>query len=151
MGFTVLIWVAIIIIWSVKTASDQKKRNQRRPNRPVDDTESSKRGVYTEQVPSESRYARHERRLAEEAARRNGTIEKAVDATIFVEASSPETNDTLVITELTDTPFTTPKATIPTPKADKPQSAGTENPLGEPFDLRRAVIYSEILKPKFEE
>ena len=29
--------------------------------------------------------------------------------------------------------------------------AATDGPLGEPFDLRRAVIYSEILKPKFEE
>ena len=31
------------------------------------------------------------------------------------------------------------------------QQEAPDSPLGEEFDLRRAVIYSEILKPKFEE
>ena len=38
MDITVLIWVAIIILWSVKTASDQKKRTQRQ-ERQADDTD----------------------------------------------------------------------------------------------------------------
>ena len=40
MDITVLIWVAIIILWSVKTASDQKKRTQRQ-ERQADDTDES--------------------------------------------------------------------------------------------------------------
>lgn len=31
------------------------------------------------------------------------------------------------------------------------QQEAADSPLGEEFDLRRAIIYSEIMKPKFEE
>ncbi len=37
------------------------------------------------------------------------------------------------------------------PSDDSRPSEGISSALGEPFDLRRAVIYSELLKPKFEE
>lgn len=41
-------------------------------------------------------------------------------------------------------------STVATTGADN-APLGFENPLGEEFDLRKAVIYSEIMKPKFEE
>lgn len=41
-----------------------------------------------------------------------------------------------------------PKITAPEPAVSEPRD---ENNLLEEFDLRQAVIYSEILKPKFEE
>ena len=62
MDITVLIWVAIIILWSVKTASDQKKRTQRQ-ERQADDTDErvappvlhDMRGVRPNRKPSATR------------------------------------------------------------------------------------------------
>ncbi len=146
MGITILIWAAIIIAWSVKTASDQKKRRQIRPVRPADNRETDERVARTAEVPSESRYARHARRLAGEEARRNGMTGEPIYAEEFsVEATDSNTTSRISM----------PKEVVPGASCsdnDCPaRSSAAENSLGEPFDLRRAVIYSEILKPKFEE
>mgnify|MGYP000550896551 CR=1 FL=1 len=125
MDITVLIWVAIIILWSVKTASDQKKRTQRQ-ERQADDTDER----VAPPVEMEPRPARHARRPAEQEAQRD-------------EASAADT---------IPAPIATHDVRQETPEEKRPTCpAATDGPLGEPFDLRRAVIYSEILKPKFEE
>lgn len=128
MDITVLIWVAIIILWSVKTASDQKKRTQRQ-ERQADDTDER----VAPPVEMEPRPARHARRPAEQEARRDARVEASAADTI-------------------PAPIATHDVRQETPEEKRPTCpAATDGPLGEPFDLRRAVIYSEILKPKFEE
>ena len=126
MDITVLIWVAIIILWSVKTASDQKKRTQRQE---------------------------HARRPAEQEARRDARVEEAASEPLVVEAVSLETfDDEASAADTIPAPIATHDVRQETPEEKRPTCpAATDGPLGEPFDLRRAVIYSEILKPKFEE
>ena len=127
MDITVLIWVAIIILWSVKTASDQKKRTQRQ--------------------------ARHARRPAEQEAQRDARVEETASEPLVVEAVSLETfDDEASAADTIPAPIATHDVRQETPEEKRPTCpAATDGPLGEPFDLRRAVIYSEILKPKFEE
>ena len=138
MDITVLIWVAIIILWSVKTASDQKKRTQRQ-ERQADDTDER----VAPPVEMEPRPARHARRPAEQEARRDARVEEAASETFDDEASAADT---------IPAPIATHDVRQETPEEKRPTCpAATDGPLGEPFDLRRAVIYSEILKPKFEE
>ena len=88
MAITVLIWVAIIILWSVKTASDQKKRTQRQ-ERQADDTDER----VAPPVEMEPRPARHARRPAEQEARRDARVEEAASEPLVVEAVSLETFD----------------------------------------------------------
>ena len=135
MDITVLIWVAIIILWSVKTASDQKKRTQRQ-ERQADDTDER----VAPPVEMEPRPARHARRPAEQEP-------------LVVEAVSLETfDDEASAADTIPAPIATHDVRQETPEEKRPTCpAATDGPLGEPFDLRRAVIYSEILKPKFEE
>jgi hypothetical protein len=57
---------------------------------------------------------------------------------------------------ITTTPVHTPKKSINTPKADEPRvdSSANSGQIGEivkDFSMEKAVIYSEILKPKWEE
>ena len=138
MDITVLIWVAIIILWSVKTASDQKKRTQRQ-ERQADDTDER----VAPPVEMEPRPARHARRPAEQEARRDARVEEAASEPLVDEASAADT---------IPAPIATHDVRQETPEEKRPTCpAATDGPLGEPFDLRRAVIYSEILKPKFEE
>lgn len=149
MDITVLIWVAIIILWSVKTASDQKKRTQRQ-ERQADDTDER----VAPPVETESRPARHARRPAEQEAQRAARVEEAASEPLFVEAVSLETldDDEASAADTIPTPIVTHDVGQETPEEKRPTCpAATDGPLGEPFDLRRAVIYSEILKPKFEE
>ena len=140
MDITVLIWVAIIILWSVKTASDQKKRTQRQ-ERQADDTDER----VAPPVEMEPRPARHARRPAEQ--------EEAASEPLVVEAVSLETfDDEASAADTIPAPIATHDVRQETPEEKRPTCpAATDGPLGEPFDLRRAVIYSEILKPKFEE
>lgn len=54
------------------------------------------------------------------------------------------------------TPVHTPKKSINTPKADEPRvdssaDSGQINDIIKDFSMEKAVIYSEILKPKWEE
>ncbi len=148
MGLTILIWVAIIILWSLKTASDQKKHRQQA--RPTDSRRGAERVAPPVEIDAEARYARHARRLAEEEVRRSRMAEETEP--VFVEAISLETIDTepAVVDPLIAAPKEEKAA--PSAVAHRPaQPTAPMNPLGEAFDLRRAVIYSEILKPKFEE
>jgi len=39
----------------------------------------------------------------------------------------------------------------PEPQAETLSENGENSPAGEAFDLRRAVVYAEILKPKFDD
>ena len=86
MDITVLIWVAIIILWSVKTASDQKKRTQRQ-ERQADDTDER----VAPPVEMAPRPARHARRPAEQEARRDARVEETASKPLVVEAVSLET------------------------------------------------------------
>jgi len=88
MDITVLIWVAIIILWSVKTASDQKKRTQRQ-ERQADDTDER----VAPPVEMEPRPARHARRPAEQEAQRDARVEETASEPLVVEAVSLETFD----------------------------------------------------------
>ena len=88
MDITVLIWVAIIILWSVKTASDQKKRTQRQ-ERQADDTDER----VAPPVEMAPRPARHARRPAEQEARRDARVEETASKPLVVEAVSLETFD----------------------------------------------------------
>ena len=88
MDITVLIWVAIIILWSVKTASDQKKRTQRQ-ERQADDTDER----VAPPVEMAPRPARHARRPAEQEARRDARVEETASEPLVVEAVSLETFD----------------------------------------------------------
>ena len=148
MDITVLIWVAIIILWSVKTASDQKKRTQRQ-ERQADDTDER----VAPPVEMEPRPARHARRPAEQEARRDARVEEAASEPLVLEAVSLETfDDEASAADTIPAPIATHDVRQETPEEKRPTCpAATDGPLGEPFDLRRAVIYSEILKPKFEE
>ena len=83
MDITVLIWVAIIILWSVKTASDQKKRTQRQ-ERQADDTDER----VAPPVEMAPRPARHARRPAEQEARRDARVEETASKPLVVEAVS---------------------------------------------------------------
>ena len=141
MDITVLIWVAIIILWSVKTASDQKKRTQRQ-ERQADDTDER----VAPPVEMAPRPARHARRPAEQ-------VEETASEPLVVEAVSLETfDDEASAADTIPAPIATHDVRQETPEEKRPTCpAATDGPLGEPFDLRRAVIYSEILKPKFEE
>lgn len=134
MEFTVLIWIAIAILWSVKAASEQRKRNGRQT---VGTDERVAPPVETQPEQSD---VRPNRRAAGQKAQRSVRREKAaavatshatVAASPFVAEDAAESG-----TEM--------------PSAASQHPAATESPLGEPFDLQRAVIYSEILKPKFE-
>lgn len=134
MEFTVLIWIAIAILWSVKAASEQKKRNGRQT---VGTDERVAPPVETQPEQSD---VRPSRRAAGQKAQRSVWREKAA-----VVATSHTT--------VAASPFVAGDAAesgTETPSAASQQPAATESPLGEPFDLQRAVIYSEILKPKFE-
>ena len=79
MDITVLIWVAIIILWSVKTASNQKKRTQRQ-ERQADDTDER----VAPPVEMEPRPARHARHPAEQEARRDARIEETASEPLVV-------------------------------------------------------------------
>ena len=72
---------------------------------------------------------------------------------LVVEAVSLETfDDEASAADTIPAPIATHDVRQETPEEKRPTCpAATDGPLGEPFDLRRAVIYSEILKPKFEE
>ena len=49
-----------------------------------------------------------------------------------------------------DTAESRPTAKAPS-ESETGAAQGLEHALGEPFNLRHAVLYSEILKPKFDE
>lgn len=139
MEFTVLIWVAIAIFWSVKAASEQKKRAQRQVG---PSSETDERAAPRVETPTSSRNLRPAHRATVREVRRNERTDAAVRCG---EAAAPET--------IVRTPLAAEKAAAgETPAASvAPQpTAATDGPLGEPFDLRRAILYSEILKPKFE-
>ena len=140
--------MAIIILWSVKTASDQKKRTQRQ-ERQADDTDER----VAPPVEMEPRPARHARRPAEQEAQRDARVEETASEPLVVEAVSLETfDDEASAADTIPAPIATHDVRQETPEEKRPTCpAATDGPLGEPFDLRRAVIYSEILKPKFEE
>ena len=72
---------------------------------------------------------------------------------VEAEAVSLETfDDEASAADTIPAPIATHDVRQETPEEKRPTCpAATDGPLGEPFDLRRAVIYSEILKPKFEE
>ncbi len=148
MGLTILIWVAIIILWSLKTASDQRKRRQQA--RPTNSRRAAERVVPPVEIDAETCDARHARCSAEEEMRRGGMAEETEP--VFVEAISLETiaPEPAAVDPLIAAPKeekAAPSAVVHRPA----QPTAPVNPLGEAFDLRRAVIYSEILKPKFEE
>lgn len=134
MEFTILIWIAIAILWSVKAASEQRKRNGRQT---VGTDERVAPPVETQPEQSD---VRPSRRAAGQKAQRSVRREKAAARSDFARngrrqplrrrGCSGKRNGNAV--------------------RRKPAAAATESPLGEPFDLQRAVIYSEILKPKFE-
>lgn len=149
MDITVLIWVAIIILWSVKTASDQKKRTQRQ-ERQADDTDER----VAPPVEMAPRPARHARRPAEQEARRDARVEET--------ASKPARRRGGIARNVR-------RRSIPPPTRFPPQSQRTTSGRRHPKrSVRHAprqrtarseshsicgvpVIYSEILKPKFEE
>lgn len=149
MDITVLIWVAIIILWSVKTASDQKKRTQRQ-ERQADDTDER----VAPPVEMAPRPARHARRPAEQEARRDARVEETASRTGRRRRRYRSKRSTTKhpAADTIPAPIATHDVRQETPEEKRPTCpAATDGPLGEPFDLRRAVIYSEILKPKFEE
>lgn len=166
MNITILIWTAIIILWSVKTASDQKKRTQRPIRR--DDDERVAPPIETE--------ARRASPVLRPAGWKHGErVEEIPAEPLFAEAVSLETIDYDApadslpaaaprnVHPATATPHGVRRAAAPrnivSAAAPKEESAApasawlsaTDGQLGEQFDLRRAVIYSEILKPKFED
>lgn len=167
MNITILIWTAIIILWSVKTASDQKKRTQRPIRR--DDDERVAPPIETE--------ARRASPVLRPAGWKHGErVEEIPAEPLFAEAASLETIDydapadslPAVVTPRNVHPATAtphdvrraaPRNIISATAAPKEEPAAsasawlsaTDEQLGEQFDLRRAVIYSEILKPKFED
>ena len=80
-------------------------------------------------------------------------VEETASKPLVVEAVSLETfDDEASAADTIPAPIATHDVRQETPEEKRPTCpAATDGPLGEPFDLRRAVIYSEILKPKFEE
>lgn len=130
-----LIWAAIIIGWAIKTVANQNKRKTvREPH--TDTTEGSERVA----LPKE---------------RRVGTVPAHPVAAARRMKSPAETSYGPADRKATIRPLPNPSERNPAPHeapfaAFQEQSAGA-NRSEEPFDLRRAVIYAEILKPKFEE
>ncbi len=170
MNITILIWTAIIILWSVKTASDQKKRTQRPIRRDDDErvappieTEARraspvlrpagwKHGERVEEIPAEPLFA--------EAVSLE-TIDYDAPADSLPAAAAPRNRNVhpATATPLGVRPTAAPRNIVSATAAPKEEPAAsasawlsaTDGQLGEQFDLRRAVIYSEILKPKFED
>jgi len=144
---TILIWVAIVIFWSLKAASEQKKRTQREVL-PTDEADER----VAAPIPTQAE-ARHVRRTAEQKVRRSRREEEMPiepfgggESAVTSETSDCDTSVIGGDRSATARLYAEPAA------ADSEQArfAATNSPLDEPFDLRRAVIYSEILKPKFK-
>lgn len=141
MELTVLIWVAIAIFWSMKAASEQKKRSQQQA-RPADETD--------ERVAPhpEPRPAPRKVRPAQRPAAQEGQYSQQTTGTPrFSGASVSGPVQMPPAAEKTQRPAAEGK---PAAAVAPQHSAATDQPLDEPFDLRQAVIYSEILKPKFD-
>lgn len=143
---TILIWVAIVIFWSLKAASEQKKRTQQRQVLPTD--EADERVAAPIQTQPEARPVRH---AAERKARPNRKVkEMSIESFGADKAISSERGD--CGNSVTGGGPATARTCAKPTASDEEQAhlAATDSPLEEPFDLRRAVIYSEILKPKFK-
>lgn len=66
------------------------------------------------------------------------------------------TKEPAMAKSIATTPVHTPKKSINTPKADEPRAdrsadSGQIGEIVKDFSMEKAVIYSEILKPKWEE
>ena len=74
----------------------------------------------------------------------------------LVKPASKAKKEPAMAKSIATTPVHTPKKSINTPKADEPRvdrsaDSGQINDIIKDFSMEKAVIYSEILKPKWEE
>lgn len=152
----VWLWAVIIIAWSVKTAVDQNKRNRRRNGSARSTatvsqhaetatiaTGKPQRTTSTEVIPTYAASQQHTGPSDNEMAPILTAIADDL-ARLSGRRSAPTT---------TDTPpsSATGQAKANSVATKNDAASAIEDILGGPFDLRQAVLYSEILKPKFDE
>jgi len=173
----VFVWVAIVVIWSFKAASQQKSSEQRQANLPADDAGDGATAAGRSVPPLAGRDVPA---LARDAASANAGSRREVATAVRREARQGSAVRRAQLAQAADAGSgavdsraadpcaagmydaaacaagaydAAPNRTPPLSDevCGRSRAAAVANLLGEPFDLRRAVLYSEILKPKFEE
>ncbi len=160
------LWAVILIAWSVKTAVDQNNRRKRQGSAtaPKATPVVRERGLAEQpsapvgrKRPLDPPFAGRAAKGAKEPQQEQAADESRgcmtpIRATVTADLALQHSD--LDITAL-DGPSRHAAESRPTAKAPSESETGAaqglEHALGEPFNLRHAVLYSEILKPKFDE
>ena len=164
------LWAVILIAWSVKTAVDQNNRRKRQGSAtaPKATPVVRERGLAEQpsapvgrKRPLDPQFAGRAAKGAKEPQQEQAADESRgcmtpIRATVTADLALQHSD--LDITALdgpsrhaaADTAESRPTAKAPS-ESETGAAQGLEHALGEPFNLRHAVLYSEILKPKFDE